>query len=329
METINILGSYLGIAFVCGINLYATILTIGLGTRLGLIQLFPGISGLESLANPWIILIAGILYVGEFFADKIPWFDSVWDSFHTFIRPIGAAFIATTAIGHVDPIVELTMILLCFGTAVSSHSSKASTRLKINESPEPFSNSIVSILEDIFAVVGCYLSIKHPIVVLIILIVFLAIFIWVYPKLWRMQRVMAMSVYQLLKKYFSSEKNDYVISEKYQEFIEEKESIEDIAIRAKCVAGKGVPKLRNSIGFILLTDNKCYFITRKWFRFRKIEFEFNNFKSIKMLKGLLLDRIVMKSDKRRMTFMFFKHALNHAQLVSLFLEEQMNLSRTS
>lgn len=120
METISLLGSTMGLGFVSGLNLYAAVLTIGLGIRLGLIHPYPGISHLEVLTNPYVLAIAGVIYLVEFFADKIPWVDSVWDTFHTLIRPIGAAAMGATAIGSVDPATKIIVIFVSGGVAFSS-----------------------------------------------------------------------------------------------------------------------------------------------------------------------------------------------------------------
>ena len=103
MEAINLLGATMGLGLVSGLNLYATVLTVGLGIRLGLITLNPEMSGLAVLASPYVLIAAGVIYLLEFFADKIPWVDSLWDGVHTFIRPLGAAVIGATAIGAVEP----------------------------------------------------------------------------------------------------------------------------------------------------------------------------------------------------------------------------------
>ena len=124
----------MGLGLVSGLNLYATVLTVGLGLRLGLITLTPETSGLAVLSNPYVLIAAGVIYLIEFFADKIPWVDSIWDSVHTFIRPLGAAVIGATAIGAVEPQTAV-IAALCAGVSLSGHSVKAGTRLLANHSP--------------------------------------------------------------------------------------------------------------------------------------------------------------------------------------------------
>ena len=113
----------MGIGLVSGLRLYGTVITIGFGVRLGFIHLDPALSQLELLAHPMILTVATALYVVEFFADKIPWIDTLWDALHTFIRPIGGAALGATAVGSVHPAVQVSCALLCGAVAFSGHSA--------------------------------------------------------------------------------------------------------------------------------------------------------------------------------------------------------------
>lgn len=186
METLILLGSVLGIGFISGINLYATVLAIGLVLRFDLVQIDPAYEQLNILAHPAVIGAAGFMYVVEFFADKIPWVDSAWDTAHTFIRPVGAAALAAVAIGNLDPATEIALILVCGGVALSSHLTKAGTRVLVNHSPEPFSNAAVSVGEDVLTFGAAWLVLAHPLIALAMVVVFLALFIWLFPKLLRL-----------------------------------------------------------------------------------------------------------------------------------------------
>ena len=125
--------------------------------------------------NSWIIGTALFLYAIEFFADKIPWIDSAWDTLHTFIRPLGGALIALTALGDASPAME-TMVALLGGTvAASTHFTKAGTRVVANASPEPFSNWFLSMGEDVFVVGLGFLALKYPIAALAVVAVLLVV----------------------------------------------------------------------------------------------------------------------------------------------------------
>lgn len=188
MHPLALLGSVSGLAFLSGIRLYSTVLVVGLGIRVGYLHLPERLSSLNVLATTPVLIIAGTAYLAEFFADKIPWFDSLWDTVHTVIRPLGAAVLVATALGDVDPVVKVGAILLSGAIALTSHSAKAGTRLLANHSPEPLSNIGLSVGEDALVVGGVWTAIRHPILTLVLVIILLAIIIWTLPKLIRLFR---------------------------------------------------------------------------------------------------------------------------------------------
>jgi hypothetical protein len=175
----------LGVSFVSGVRLYSTVFALGAGVRLGWIGLPPALSPLEVLASTPILILAGALYLVEFVADKVPFVDTLWDSVHTFIRPLGAALLAAVAIGPVDPVVRVGVFLLCGSVALSGHSAKAGTRVAVNHSPEPFSNAALSLAEDGLVVGGLWLALNHPVITLVTVIVLVAAIVWFVPRLLR------------------------------------------------------------------------------------------------------------------------------------------------
>src|SRR5690606_22706905 len=182
MEWFSTLTLALGSAWTAGINLYATVSVLGLLQKFGLAKL-PG--GLDVLDNWWIIGAAGGLYLIEFFADKIPYVDSVWDVVHTFIRVPAGAIVAYGATADLDPSVYIPAVLIGGGLAFSSHGTKAALRAGANLSPEPVSNSLLSLGEDAIAFIGVLLAVFAPIAIAIVLVVFLIFFIWFLPKVLR------------------------------------------------------------------------------------------------------------------------------------------------
>lgn len=182
MGTIEIIALSMGAAWASGINLYATVAMLGLMGITGNIDLPPDLKILE---NPLVIGAAGVMYCIEFVADKIPGVDSTWDSVHTFIRiPAGAA-LAAGAIGDVSPAMELVAILGGGALATATHATKAGSRLMINTSPEPFSNWIASLSEDALVITGLWAALMHPWIFVGLLVLFIALMIWLLPKLWR------------------------------------------------------------------------------------------------------------------------------------------------
>ena len=186
MDLVAILGRTLGFSFAAGVDLYATVALIGLSSRFGWVDV-P--ERLRLFDNDIVIGVALVLYVAEFAADKVPWFDSAWDTVHTFIRPLGGALIAVAAVGDASPTIEGLAALLGGSIAASSHLTKASARVAVNTSPEPVSNWIVSLAEDVFVIGLGYLALIHPGVALGIvsgLLVLIMLFIGVIARLgWR------------------------------------------------------------------------------------------------------------------------------------------------
>ena len=186
-ELLAKLGLTAGIATASGLRLYGTVAALGLLHRLGALRL-PG--GLETLGELPIIILAAVLYVVEFVADKIPAFDSVWDAVHTFIRVPAAAVLGFAAFGPVDEPWRIGAALLCGTIALSSHSIKASSRLAINASPEPLSNWAASFSEDVLVFGLIWLAVAHPIAALVIalLVVFVAVMLasWIIRMMRRM-----------------------------------------------------------------------------------------------------------------------------------------------
>lgn len=172
MNLISTLAIAMGAGWVSGINLYAAVATLGLLGRFAHLRL-PG--ELDILTNWWIIALAVTLYLIEFVADKVPYVDNVWDAIHTFIRVPAGAVLAATAFGDFDRGVQVAAFLLGGGLALSAHGTKASARAAINLSPEPASNVVVSLTEDVIAVGSVLLSVFAPFVLFAVIAVFLAV----------------------------------------------------------------------------------------------------------------------------------------------------------
>lgn len=182
MEWFSTLSLALGSAWTSGINLYATVSVLGLLQKFGSVKL-PG--GLDVLDNWWIIGFAGGLYLIEFFADKIPYVDSVWDVVHTFIRVPAGVIVAYAATNQLDPSVYIPAALVGGGLAFASHGTKAAARIGANLSPEPVSNWVLSMVEDVIAFVGTLLAVFAPFIIMAILGIFVLAFVWFFPKIFR------------------------------------------------------------------------------------------------------------------------------------------------
>jgi len=182
LEIFNSLALLLGGSMASGMKMYLTAAVLGVSHRMHWLTL-PGDT--QILAHPLVIGVAIALYAVEFVADKIPYFDSVWDSIHTFIRPVGGAALGFLAMADTGPALQYSVGLVTGAIALDSHLTKATTRAAINTSPEPVSNSVASVTEDCCVVGVMYLIIKHPIITCIVVIAFIAFSIWFLIKMFR------------------------------------------------------------------------------------------------------------------------------------------------
>jgi hypothetical protein len=174
-----------GLAWASGLRLYVVLFMIGIAGYFGWIAL-P--THLEVLANPLVIGTTGALAVAEFFADKIPGFDSLWDAVHTFIRIPAGALLAAGSVGALgeDSLPLMVAAGLIGGTITAgSHFTKSASRIAINHSPEPFSNWLASLFEDIAAPGIVWLAIVAPLILLLALLGAIVVAIWLLPRLWR------------------------------------------------------------------------------------------------------------------------------------------------
>jgi hypothetical protein len=174
----SLLSAVLGLSLAAGLNTYATVLALGVLDRLGIVHL-P--SSLHVVATAPVLVSAAFLFVVEFVADKIPWFDSLWDGIHTLIRPTAGALLAYGVVGSVDPQWQVIAALAGGSIALTAHTAKASTRAAVNVSPEPFSNWLLSLTEDAISFFIVWLTATHPMIgiaVALTLVLAAALIVW-------------------------------------------------------------------------------------------------------------------------------------------------------
>ena len=182
LDLTGLLALAAGLGWAAGLRLYTVIFVLGMAGRLGWIVLPPG---LQLLEQPWVLGAAGLMLTIEFFADKIPLLDSVWDTVHTFIRiPAGAA-LAAMVFGGQGIEWQTAMAILGGTLAAGTHFTKAGARAMINASPEPFSNVAASFGEDIVVISGLWLMFAHPWMMLALLLLLVAATAWLLPIVWR------------------------------------------------------------------------------------------------------------------------------------------------
>jgi len=181
-QIVNTIALTMGVGWASGINLYAALFTLGILGATGNVVLPPE---LMVLTSPLVLFAAAVMYLVEFFADKIPGVDSGWDALHTFIRIPAGAILAAAAAGPANPALVVAAALLGGGLATLSHATKAGTRVFINTSPEPFTNWTASVTEDAMVIGGIWAALHHPWLFLALVLVFIILSIWLLPKLWR------------------------------------------------------------------------------------------------------------------------------------------------
>jgi Domain of unknown function (DUF4126) len=278
VEKLNLLAVALGLAALCGINLYLTVFVTGMAIHFHWITLAPAYQSLEVLGHPAIITVAGILYFLEFFADKIPWVDSAWDAVHTVIRPIGGALLAIQVLGHPSPAYAVIVALLAGGTSLAAHTAKAATRLTSNASPEPFSNIGLSLGEDAAVLGGLALVHLNPLLALLILVLAIASFFYFAP---RILRAMKVKIWLAWKKLNGPANPDVAVklpatlpSRLASVFSRENVLGETIAWAAPCISGRGRRIPANFFGALVATNeepHKIVFVTRKFARMIHLE----------------------------------------------------------
>lgn len=189
MDTPQLLALAAALGWASGIRLYAAVFLAGLAGFMGFVELPPG---LQVLQHPAVLGVSGSMCVVEFFADKIPFVDTMWDTVHTLIRiPAGAA-LAAGALGADSAAMGWIAALLGGGLAATSHTAKLTTRAAVNTSPEPFSNVAVSLFEDGFVIFMLWLSATHPVIFWIALAVTLVIAVVLMVVLLKFLRAVAL-----------------------------------------------------------------------------------------------------------------------------------------
>jgi hypothetical protein len=298
METLLPLASALGLGVLAGARLYATVLGVGLLLRFHWIALPAQWQQASVLADARVLIAAGVACAVEFVADKIPWVDSAWDSIHTFIRPIGAALLASSLFANADPAYQVLLFLLAGGVALTGHSAKAATRLAVNHSPEPFSNVALSLAEDALVAAGLYALVKHPWVVAGIVLGLLALFAWLAPRIYRALRAEWRTFGALLRSWFGAVRQPELGRSEKQWMNEHCPGREPRRLFS-VIATADLKGLRNAVGTLCLDEREAVFFSRRWGRLAARQL--GPLSAIEVRRGLLLDELALLSAEGQRT----------------------------
>ena len=186
MSAVQLIALASTVSLLAGWRLYLVTFAVGMAMKFGWIALPEQLLALDILANNWIIGIAAVGALAEFFADKIPWVDSLWDAIHSVVRPMGGALLAMAIIDGADPGWQVGSFLLGGGAALMAHAGKAGARTLVNASPEPFSNVIVSTGEDVATAGLLGLAIANPVAAATIALILVILSIWLIVAARRM-----------------------------------------------------------------------------------------------------------------------------------------------
>jgi hypothetical protein len=330
MDPLALIGSTMGLGFLAGIRLYATVFALGLAIRLGWYHPGAGAAGLLVLAHPAVLTASGLACLVEFVADKVPWVDSAWDSVHTFIRPIGAVLLASAAIGNLDPALKTILMLLSGSVALASTGSKASTRLAVNHSPEPFSNIALSLAEDAAVPAGMWVTLKHPEVAAALVSIFLAVVLWLAPKIYRSVRLRWIA----LRLWHGGGRGTVIsrpggsaspalsasrpaalrvidahaapIPSTYARSVQKSLAITGPPSGIRAAATSSIDGMANSVGYLAVGPNGLAFVTQRWFRKCAYVLPFADIESIDWKHGLLMNKLVLRTAQGKRTFHIFK-----------------------
>jgi hypothetical protein len=328
-DIITLLGSALGLGFLSGFRLYATVLALGLAIRFHWFTPNETMSAMTLLADWRIMSVAAALGLVEFLADKIPWVDSAWDSIHTFIRPVAATVMAMAALGNIDPVGRTIIGLLCGGIALTAHSAKAATRFAVNHSPEPYSNWLLSVAEDLAVPLTLWFISAHPGIFLAILLAFLGVFAYLAPKIWRQIRVEMAALRGLINRWLGvgpmspatltkaasadpCARDAWDLLHGYVDAMPPNVTLKSgIAAGVRSVATRSLPGLNRSIGYLCFRDKKITFLTTRWFRTVAHSMPYAEMKSVTLKTGFLLDQVSFEDLRgQKVVFDLFRCAPN-------------------
>lgn len=299
MEIIAKLGSLLGLSFISGINLYATVAVTGICAKYHLIRGLP--PEFNALANDGVILIAFALYMLEFFMDKIPGLDALWDLIHTLIRPLGGALIALMQVGDASPATQVIVFMLGASLASMAHLTKAGVRLIINTSPEPFSNIAVSLGEDGMVIGLSYLSLAYPKTSFFLVLAMLCVTVLVLPLLIRTVRMLFAALFFRIKCFFDN--NAPLAASRNLPFVFDvyldRQTGKDENIRwTGRVYAVSVPNVSKFVPMqAVVASDAVYFLFRKWFRMQFVVLNLGEIQMEKKYPGRLLNKWFLKTSK--------------------------------
>jgi hypothetical protein len=336
VERLDLLSVALGLACLAGVNLYLTVFATGLAIHQHWITLAPQYQSLGVLGDPLVITIAGVLFLLEFLADKIPWIDSAWDAVHTIIRPIGGALLAIQVLGHSSPSLDVMVVLLAGTTSLATHTAKATTRLISNTSPEPFSNIALSLGEDAAVLGGLALLHFHPVIALTVFLVAIGLFLYFAPKLLRAAKTKLWLIWRKLNEPAALRREatlPLILPAKLASVFSKQNILgETIAWALPCASGRGRRIPPNLFGALVATNEeprKLTFVARKGAKPVAQTIELDGMTISREPKFLSENLVIFPSEGRGAKYLFVFPRSRAAEVEAIVERLRENLARTS
>jgi hypothetical protein len=332
METLQLLGVALGLATLAGLNLYLTVFATGLAIQQNWIDVSQTYPELAILAHPAILIVSGTMFLLQFFADKVPWVDSLWDAVHTFIKPVGGAFLAIKVLGTPDPVFDVVVALLAGGATFATHSMKTGVRLVANHSPEPFSNIALSVGEDALVLGGLVLIKQDPVLALVVFTLVLLSILYFGPKLFRVAKVQLW----LLWKKIASPAADQLDTELPKELPHELDIAfhtvnferDPVAWAVPCVSTSARGIAGNLFGHLVATTRmapKLAFVAKRRWKHVAVELELETYKIVHEPK-FLSENVVLYSLEKKPKYIFVFPRSQRAVVKALVASVQERLN---
>ena len=336
MQILEHLGVALGLATLAGVNLYLTVLITGLAIRFNILDLAAKHQELQELAHPAVLMVAGVLFVLEFFADKVPWVDSLWDAVHTFIRPVGGVLLGLAALGDVPVYVQVMAALVAGGATLTTHGAKAGTRLMVNHSPEPVSNVALSVTEDVAVTGGTALTLLNPVLALIVFACVLLVIWLIFPRIWRGIRATSWLMWNKMKMpgkrvpLAQAVELKARVSEELRDLLKIQADVEesDVTATVRCLSGRsrGVKGLSTNLdGVLVLTAQKdrVFFAASKGLSDRVFDLPLLGAK-VCVESKFLSENLVFEMIDRRIVLRFPRGRTSMVETLSLRLNEMVD-----
>lgn len=298
MAPLSALAGILGLSVVSGINLYLAVLTVGLAERFHWVSGLP--PELHVLSHPAVLIAASLLFLVEFFADKVPFVTVVWDGIHTFVRPIGGALLALGAAGNLHPTVQVVAMLAGGTIALGTHGSKMGFRLLAHTAPEPTAHSLISVAEDVGVVGLLALAYSHPYVAIPILVALILSTALMLPLLFRVLHFLLAGLAGRIMSWVRGAGRHEVSEWAELAILELDAKGSQCVVRAFARRVKGAPRLKD--GFLARMGGRWHFLHRGLFKTKAIALDESGIDPLRVDRGLIWDSLVFLRDGKAQVF---------------------------